>query len=231
MLGAVTPFTQWILPRNKELAQAFLNFMYREDNAIENLDYICYSSPIVGNDVFSYVCENYGLTTLVETDEETDLKDANGKYYEEIYIGDVDGFDGQSTYTVTYLDGDQLISEEVEVFAHSVKHFFGDKVDGDGIIYTDTLNRQLVAMYPTQETMNRCVVMEHIEPKELKLLNNMWDSVKVGYMPYSTMLIIVIAVLVITAGVITFIVLKKKGIRITLPKKDYGKLIKSERIK
>ena len=226
-------FDGWVMPKgaNKELAQIFLDFMYREDNAIENLDYICYSSPIVGNDVFSYVCENYGLTTLVETDEETDLKDANGKYYEEIYIGDADGFDGQSTYTVTYLDGDQLISEEVEVFAHSVKHFFGDKVDGDGIIYTDTLNRQLVAMYPTQETMNRCVVMEHIEPKELKLLNNMWDSVKVGYMPYSTMLIIVIAVLVITAGVITFIVLKKKGIRITLPKKDYGKLIKSERIK
>ena len=39
-------FDGWVMPKgaNKELAQAFLNFMYREDNAIENLDYICYSS-------------------------------------------------------------------------------------------------------------------------------------------------------------------------------------------
>ncbi|MCQ2399784.1 MAG: extracellular solute-binding protein, partial [Clostridia bacterium] len=54
-------FDGWVMPKgaNTELAQEFLNFMYREDNAIENLDYICYSSPIVGEDVFTYVCENY----------------------------------------------------------------------------------------------------------------------------------------------------------------------------
>ena len=236
-------FDGWVMPKgaNKELAQLFLNFMYEESNAIENLDYICYSSPMVGEDVFSYVCENYGLTTLVEcspvSDEEVEelglYVTKDGKYYEEIYIGYADDFDGQSTYTATYYDEstNSVYQEDVDVFPHDVKHFFGDKIAGDGIIYTDSLNRQLVAMYPTEETMNRCVVMEHIESKQLKLLNNMWDSVKVGYMPYSTMLIIVIITAIIVGAIITFIVLKKKGITIKLPKKDYGTLIKSERIK
>ena len=59
----------------------------------------------------------------------------------------------------------------------------------------------------------------------------MWDSVKVGYMPYSTMLIIVIIALVVVGLLITFVILKKKGVSIKLPKKDYGTLVKSERIK
>lgn len=228
-------FDGWVMPRgaNKELAQCFLEFMYREDNAIENLDYICYSSPMVGEDLFEYVCNNYGLTTLIPCDEETDYQDANGNYYEEVYVANAPDFNANlSNYSVTYLDEDaNIVKENVPVYAHSVKHFFGEKIAGDGIIYTDSINRQLVAMYPTQETMARCVVMEHIETEQLKKLNNMWDSVKVGYMKYSTMLIIVIVAVLLLAAVITFTTLKKKGKTIKLRKKDYGTLIKSERIK
>ena len=226
-------FDGWVMPKgaNKELAQIFLDFMYEENNAIENLDYICYSSPIVDESVFEYVCDTYGLTTLIEAEEETEIE-VDGKYYEEVYIGNDPNFNGQSTYSVTYLDDDgNLVSEETEILTHNVKHFFGNSIEGDGTIYTDTLDRQLVAMYPTQETMNRCVVMEHLETQELKLLNNMWDSVKVGYMPYSTMLIIVIIAVLVIAFIITVIVLKNKGITINRKKKDYGRLIKSERIR
>ena len=86
-------------------------------------------------------------------------------------------------------------------------------------------------MYPTKAIMKRCVVMEHVGKEQLKQLNNMWDSVKVGYMKYSTMLIIVIAAVLLLAAVITFTTLKKKGKTLKLRKKDYGTLIKSERIK
>lgn len=228
-------FDGWVMPKgaNKELAQIFLEFMYREDNAIENLDYICYSSPMVGEDVFTYVCDNYGLTTLIPCNEETDYQDANGNYYEEIYVANAPDFDTSlSTYRVAYLDDtNHLAYEDVEFFGYSVKHFFEDKIEGDGIIYTDSDKRQLAAMYPTADTMSRCVVMEHISTDQLKQLNNMWDSVKVGYMKYSTMLIIVLVVLALLTGAITFSILKKKGKTIKLRKKDYGTLIKSERIK
>lgn len=234
-------FDGWVMPKgaNKELAQIFLEFMYREDNAIENLDYICYSSPMVGEDVFTYVCSNYGLTTLIPCNEETDYQDANGNYYEEVYICNDPNFQENLvqngdllTYRLTYLDNDgNIVCEETEIFAHSVKHFFGDKIEGDGIIYTDSLNRQLVAMYPTPETINRCVVMEHVETQTLKKLNNMWDSVKVGYMKYSTMLIIIIAAVALIALVIVLILLKKKGKTLRLRKKNIGKLVNSERIK
>jgi hypothetical protein len=207
--------------------------MYREDNAIENLDYICYSSPMVGEDVFTYVCDNYGLTTLIPCNEETDYQDANGNYYEEIYVANAPDFDTSlSTYRVAYLDDtNHLAYEDVEFFGYSVKHFFKDKISGDGVIYTDSRKRQLAAMYPEESTMNRCVVMEHVETDRLKKLNNMWDSVKVGYMPYSTMLAITISALVVLGLIITFIILKKKGVSIHLPKKNLGTLIKSERIK
>ena len=232
-------FDGWVMPKgaNTELAQIFLNFMYEESNAIENLDYICYSSPIIGESVFEYICYNYGLTTYIEISNPTDEDDfvqVDGKYYTEVPLNLDPNFNGQSTYTLTYYDEDSETiyqSEPITIYEHSVKHFFGDAIEGDGIVYTDSLNRQLVAMYPTQETMNRCVVMDHIESKQLKLLNNMWDSVKVGYMPYSTMLIIVIIALVVVGLLITFVILKKKGVSIKLPKKDYGTLVKSERIK
>ena len=234
-------FDGWVMPKgaNTELAQTFLNFMYEEEKAIENLDYICYSSPMVGEQLFEYVCDNYGLTTLIPCEEETDYQDSDGNYYEEVYILNDPDFqtnfvnNGDSlTYRLAYLDDDGNIShEEIEIFAHSVKHFFEDKIEGDGIIYTDSLKRQLVAMYPTQETMDRCVVMEHLETETLKKLNNMWDSVKVGYMKYSTMLIIVISVIVVAVVVFVLILLAKKGKTIRLRKKNLGKLVKSERIK
>ncbi len=234
-------FDGWVMPKgaDKELAQRFLNFMYEESNAIENLDYICYSSPIVGEQVFEYVSLNYGLTTLIEVnpDDYDDLEElilVGDKYYGEVPLSQDPNFSGQSTYSLTYYDeesGEIITDEPIEIYAHSVKHFFGEKISGKGIIYTDSLNRQLVAMYPTAETMNRCVVMEHLETAELKKLNNMWDSVKVGYMKYSTMLMIVIAVVVLLGIFITLYILKKKGVRINLPKKDLGTLVKSERIK
>ncbi len=238
-------FDGWVMPKgaNKELAQTFLEFMYEEEKAIENLDYICYSSPIVGEQVFEYVCSNYGLTTLIPSSEETDYQDADGNYYEEVYITSDPNFntnlivDGDSlAYRLTYLDEDgnichDGIEDATPIYTHSVKYFFGDKIDGDGIIFTDSLNRQLVAMYPTPETMNRCVVMEHVDTETLKKLNNMWDSVKVGYMKYSTMLIITASALLAIACVIVLIALKKKGKTVKLRKKNYGKLIKSERIK
>lgn len=237
-------FDGWVMPKgaNTELAQIFLNFMYREDNAIENLDYICYSSPIVGEDVFDYVCNNYGLTTVIETDpvpdeelEELEVFIVGDKYYKEVPLNLDPNYNGQSAYRLTYYDeeSDSVITdeEETEIFAHSIKHFFGDSISGDGIVYTDTLNRQLVAMYPTSETINRCVVMQHLETEQLKKLNNMWDSVKVGYLPYSTMLIIVIISILVIGGIITFITLRKKGFSLLHRKSNFGTLVKSERIK
>ena len=233
-------FDGWVMPKgaNQDLAQKFLNFMYDEYNAIQNLDYICYSSPMIGEDIFDYVSLNYGLSTLIEVDkngeDEEDLILVDGKYYKEVPLAKDPNFVGQSTYSLTYYDEDTetIITEDpISVYPYSVKHFFGDKISGDGVIYTDSLNRQLVAMYPEESTMNRCVVMEHVETDRLKKLNNMWDSVKVGYMPYSTMLIVTIVAVLVLGAILTLIVLKKKGITIRLPKKDLGTLVKSERIK
>ncbi len=50
-------FDGWVMPKgaNKELAQEFLNFMSDPEVAIENMDYIGYTSFIAGQDVLDYV--------------------------------------------------------------------------------------------------------------------------------------------------------------------------------
>lgn len=226
-------FDGWVMPKgaNKDLAQEFLNFMYNENIAMHNLDYICYSSPIVGEQIYSYVCENYGYTTLAESESQTDIY-VNGKYYEEIYVGDMDGFSGEGTYRLNYYDeeNNSIESEEVELFGWNVKHFFGDKIAGDGIIYTDSTEKQLAAMYPDSDTINRCVVMKHLDNDTLKKVNNMWDSVKVGKMSYTLMLVIVLVIVIIVGIAVLLYFLYKKGFRFEKKKPQGYTLIKREEI-
>ena len=226
-------FDGWVMPKgaNKELAQEFLDFMYDENTAMYNLDYICYSSPIVGEQIYSYVCDNYGYTTLVESEENTDIH-VNGKYYEEIYVGDMEGFHGEGTYQLYYYDEDSgtIESEEVDLIGWNVKHFFGDKIEGDGIIYTDSAQRQLAAMYPDSETINRCVVMQHLDNDTLKKVNNMWDTVKVGKMSYTLMLVILIIIVLLVGVAVLLYFLRKKGVKFERKKPQGYTLVKREEI-
>ena len=196
----------------------------------------------VGEKVFDYVCNNYGLTTVITTDEESEdcLADEDGNYYTvggkylmEVYVADAPDFIGEGNYTIYWYDeeSNSLIAEETEVLSLNVKHFFGDHISGDGTIYTDSLSRQLATMYPTEEIINRCVVMEHISSDKLKKLNNMWESVKVGYMSPSLMISIVVLVVLLVVLTATLIILKKKGIYFHKKQNPNLKLVKSEEIK
>ncbi len=55
-------FDGWTMMKgaNQEAATAFINFLSRPDNVIRNMWYIGYTSCIAGDEVFSYVEEQYG---------------------------------------------------------------------------------------------------------------------------------------------------------------------------
>lgn len=59
--GSNVWFDGWVMPKgaNTELAYEFLNFISRPDKAVENMDYIGYTSFIGGDDVIDYVKETY----------------------------------------------------------------------------------------------------------------------------------------------------------------------------
>ena len=55
-------FDGWVMPKgaNRELAEKFINFISRPENAVCNMNFVGYSSAIAGDEVFEWVQENYG---------------------------------------------------------------------------------------------------------------------------------------------------------------------------
>ena len=57
---------------NKEVAEEFVNFISQPEIAVLNMDYVGYTSPIVGEEVWEYVEETYaaeeGETDTYEVD-------------------------------------------------------------------------------------------------------------------------------------------------------------------
>lgn len=72
-------FDGWVMPKgaNVELAEKFINFLSRPENAVSNMNYIGYTSAIAGNDfdntVFEWVEECYGYDKTEEGVIEYDL--------------------------------------------------------------------------------------------------------------------------------------------------------------
>ncbi len=246
--GSNVWFDGWVMPKgaNKELAQEFLNFINQPENTVENMNYIGYTPSIAGDVMFENAIDWYGLWILNENDDgEISI---NGKNYDEVYFGDLDeetklslkSSDGTYNLNIPeYNDDNEVIGfsqETVTVYSYDIDYFFGNisdeyKTDGKAIIYTDTIDRQLYTQYPDGETVNRCIIMKEFSKAENNDLNNMWSSVKIGYMSPLAMILIILAVAVI---ITLFIVLNKL---IKSGKFGYGKtrknlkLISKEEIK
>ena len=58
---------------NKEVAEEFVNFISQPEIAVLNMDYVGYTSPIVGEEVWDYVKETYEAGEEVTDTYEVDL--------------------------------------------------------------------------------------------------------------------------------------------------------------
>ena len=85
-------FDGWVMPKgaNVELAQSFVNYLCSEEIAIRNMDFIGYTSSVVGDEILNRIDENYGveegdegydvdLTYLFGSHVSDDKKDENGR--------------------------------------------------------------------------------------------------------------------------------------------------------
>ena len=205
-------FDAWVMPKgaNKELAQDFVNFISSPENAISNMDYIGYVSPIAGDDVFARLLDTYELTTDPDEAEELGYTAIDYSYY----------FDNIS---------DEYETEDEDGNAVKIK-FRTD--DGKVIVYAspDMIGRQLTTQYPEKSTVDRCALMTTLSKQELKDINKMWSDVKVGDIPTSMLIIIPVIIGLLVIGFVAYSILKKHGITLKRKPKNYGTLIKSERI-
>ncbi len=81
-------FDGWVMMKgaNKELAQAFVNFLSRPDNVIRNMYYIGYTSCLAGQQIYNYVDYTYGAEEGEEDVVEYDLSYFFGEDFQPLIV-------------------------------------------------------------------------------------------------------------------------------------------------
>ncbi len=244
---------------NKELARLFINFVSMPEAARLNMSYIGYTSSIAGDVMFENALDWYGTYVLMpvdetdepcESDEETDdeVIEIDGEFYTEEYIGDLDESVlaslkiGENLYKINlpvYDDDDNVIGiekdVEKELYITDLSYFFNSVKEGEEgyteyLMYTDARNRQCQTQYPGLDVINRCTVMKCFSDDEIRSLNNMWETSKVGDASLGTLLLVIGIVLLCAVLVAVIVVLYRKDVikRVRIHKNL--KLISSEQI-
>lgn len=249
--GSNVWFDGWVMPKgaNIELSQDFVNFLADPENAVKNMNFIGYTPVVAGETMLENCIEWYGVYTLIETDdvENADFIDEEtGKAYFEYYFQDAvdEGLitlNSDNVYDILYPiydDEEENVigfekAEGVELYRYDVSYLLNTREEtGEMFVWTDTLGRQLETQYPTKETVLRCAIMKNFSDSEMKLLNDMWDEVKVSAIPSWLMIMIVVVLIALIIIVPLFSYLNKKGVRINVKLKNKNlKLIKREEIK
>lgn len=243
-------FDGWAMPKgaNVELAREFINFISRAESGKMNMGYIGYTSGLAGDVMFENAVDWYGTYLLVDCDEsDSDAIELNGKYYLEVYMGDLEEdiidemkvVGKENTYRVNLpvYDDDEIVGiKEDEVFSTDLSYFFntvGENDDGyrEYVLYYQDKNRQCETQYPSYDVVTRCTVMKCFSDDELRSLNNMWETAKVGGASLETLLIVIGVVLLVVAAIILVSILYRKDVIKRVNVNKNLKLISSEEIK
>ena len=226
-------FDGWAMPKgaNKELARLFINFVSMSQNACLNMNYIGYTSSIAGEVMFENAVDWYGTYVLLNADEaDEDAIELDGEYYVEEYFGNLDAETvqslktGDNVYKVNlpvYDENDNVIgvekAVEKELYATDLSYFFNTALEDDEgyvsyVLYTDAKNRQCQTQYPGLDVINRCTVMKCFSDDEIRSLNNMWDTSKVGDASLGKLLIVIGVVLLVILALAVIIILYRKDV-------------------
>ena len=210
--GSNVWFDGWVMPKgaNKKLAQSFVNYLCSPEMAVRNMNFIGYTSGIIGDEVLDMINEWYGVLPYYYEDEED--PESTGWYFDgEIldidYSADsepkiIPNSNGENLYDI-YIN-DTLIEEEVECYEVSLNHYFEnadqeilDSIkprylkDGKVTVYVWERDRQFDTQYPSMEVLARCAIMEDFGTQNNAVMD-MWENVKIGDIPFSITIIVII---------------------------------------
>lgn len=212
--GSNVWFDAWVMPKgaNKQLAQSFVNYLCDPEIAVRNMDYIGYTSSIVCDQILDMIDDWYGAI-YPEYNKETStwwydevnlgLKDetlevsVKNNY---IYLGDNKVLDILKNIKDEkgnpYSDYYNCTSYEVDLtylFEGAVSESY--LTDGKVVVTVDERGRQFDTQYPDYETIQRCGIMEDFGDRNDAVLE-MWESVKIGDIPISITIILLVVVVI-----------------------------------
>jgi len=212
-------FDGWVMPKgaDKQLAQAFINYLSIPEVARLNMEEIGYTSSIAGSDIFELVDEWYGRASndlyveelqakYNELVKEKDDLSKKGKDIEKIEK-EIEKMEKEIEEAIYYRD------YEAEYETMDLTYFFNGTLDGECYneegrilidIDTSYIGRQFTTQYPDEDTLNRCGVMEDFKEQNEKVLQ-MWINFKANKVTAP-----IIIGLVSFAVVVTFVIVYSK---------------------
>ncbi len=132
------------------------------------------------------------------------------------YVGYTSAIAGDSEFTIDY-DGEEvtysgildwlketysLTEEPTEenVYSADLSYFFGKEI----VLYSEEVGRQFSAQYPTEDVINRCVIMRAFSEERNTKINAMWENVKGQAFPMWTMLIVLVIIIIVALTILAY---------------------------
>lgn len=187
-------FDGWVMPKgaDKELAQAFINFLSLPEIAARNMEYIGYTSAIAGDAIFDLIEDWYGILSYESEIEELTLSKENKTPAE------VQAIDEEINAIKEEMESITIVEEDLTYFFRGT--LSEDKLtDGKVLVRIDEsyINRQFTTQYPSEERISRCGVMQDFAEDNDEVLK-MWINVKAnkasGWLISSLVAVVVLAV-------------------------------------
>lgn len=144
------------------------------------------------------------------------------------YIGYTSSIAGEEVFDYvkeTYL-GNETDETDENARKLDLSYFFG--TDFDATLYLTEVNRQLDTLYPSEDIINRCAIMQYFKDEENDKINAMWNRVRAGDIWLSV--IVIVCVVAICGIAVAAVVIFNRGVYFKKVKKGY-RLISTEPIK
>ncbi|MGN0164685.1 MAG: extracellular solute-binding protein [Lachnospiraceae bacterium] len=126
------------------------------------------------------------------------------------YIGYTSVISGGDDDTVLqYVDWCYSAEEDAEeIVDYDLSYFFGDE---EAVITCEAeqTKRQLYAQYPTEEVINRCVIMWYFNDEENARINQMWINVRCFDMSKAVVPLVTLAIVIVVIVILALIYLQR----------------------
>ena len=177
---------------NKDIAIDFLNFMSMPEYAVQNMDYVGYTSAVASDEILDYVYEMYDVRGEVG-------EEPQDEYYE--------------VYDVSYFFEDRLEEYDIEDAVLMAWPLDTEVVDEEEMPMK-VYGRMLRSAFPEASKLPHLVIMDDYGNRNEAVLD-MWERVRTNALPLWAIIIFIIEGVAVIAAITSFIVIKqtKKSLR------------------
>ena len=175
-----------------DLAEDFIEFMSRPENAAQNCYCVGYTPAVAGEEMLDYMKSCYDTPTLISDYEDSlaEFEDTSSEEYEELY----------AEYIELKEDYEANGEDESCYIKYDLNYFFnyGEEPSDEFVFISDvdTSMRELRAQYPNGDPehydLEKLAIMNDFGPVGNQALLDMWEQVRTNPLPLWAIIVFII---------------------------------------